>query len=356
MNVPPETLEILRCQQTLEPLEAVPDGLYSRGARLFYPVRDGVVYMGYDAASHGFMQEIIEAERVHQATPEAVEPGLAFLEESAPDAFKLIRLARKHQRQEGVLRGLELGAGSGWVSWLFAEAGYEMWACELELNSLVLGLIHEHARFGGGRRIACDATYAPFVDGAFDLVLCKEFAHHVGDKRRLFQEANRVLKPGGLLLTLDPVRSIRAVWSYRRSRDTIPEHAITWMHEYLSAVRASGFETIVAGALNVRPSRRVPGSTWAARRARKAMQGAGVADDALSLGYLQVVGGDVVIVAAKAREAERVPRPRIRVLDPEALQVSDADQKSFRPLSDLLQERARLAHEGGAPASSKPPS
>jgi len=354
--VPTATREILRCQQTLEPLKTSAEGLYSTAAGLVYPVKDGIIYMGYDERHHDFIQQIIEAERIHQTTPEAVEPSLAFLSESSQAVVDLIRLARKHQRRDGALRGLELGAGSGWASWLFAEAGYEMWVCELEPNSLFLGQIYEHVRLGPGRRIACDATYVPFADGAFDLVLCKEFSHHVDDKDRLFREANRVLKPGGLLLVQDPVRSVTSLWFYRRSRDTIPEHKISWAHRYSRAVRNSGFNRLEYGALNIRPARRVPGAPWAARRGTEAVRRGGIADDPLSLAYLQLVGGDLVIVGEKVREAPRVPRPRIRVLDPARLQVSPADQATFQPLRDLLQERARpAARDAGGRASTEGP-
>jgi SAM-dependent methyltransferase len=351
--VPTATREILRCQQTLEPLKTSAEGLYSSAAGLVYPVKDGMIYMGYDERHHDFIHQIIEAERIHQATPEAIEPSLAFLSESSQAVVDLIRLARRHLRRGGALRGLELGAGSGWASWLFAEAGYEMWVCELEPNSLFLGQIYEHVRLGPGRRIACDATYVPFADRVFDLVLCKEFSHHVDDKERLFREANRVLRPGGLLLVQDPVRSITSLWFYRRSRDTIPEHKISWAHQYSRAVRNSGFNRLEFGALNIRPARRVPGAPWAARRGARAVRHAGIADDPLSLAYLQLVGGDLVIVGEKVREAQRVPRPRIRVLDPARLQVSPADQARFQPLRDLLQERAQPARDAGGRASTE---
>src|SRR6266545_57840 len=293
--VPPSTLEILRCQQTLAPLVPSEDGLFSPAANLVYPVRDGLIYMGYDERDHSFMQTIIEVEREHQATPSAIEPGLAFLRTSSLDVIELIRLVRKRARRLHGLRGLELGAGSGWASWLFAEAGYEMWICELEPNSLFLGQIYDHARLGAGRRIACDATFPPFADRSFDFVLCKEFAHHVADKASLFREVNRVLKPGGLLLTLDPVQNLTSVVDELRHPDPIPEHAVTSARAYLRAIRNAGFEVAENGALSVRRAKRVPFSGWAARRVAEASARGSLAHDFVSWLYLHVVGGDLAV-------------------------------------------------------------
>jgi SAM-dependent methyltransferase len=339
--VPVSTLQILRCQQTLERLLPNENGLFSPAAGLVYPVRNGIVYMGYDEREHHFMQSIIEAERLHQATPDAIEPSLAFLRTSSLNVIDLIRLVRKRTGEEKGLRGLEVGAGSGWASWLFAESGYEMWICELELNSLFLGQVYEHRRLGAGRRIACDATFVPFSDGSFDLVLCKEFAHHVADKKRLFREVNRVLKPGGLLVMLDPVRSLTSTLYGWRHPDPLPEHAVSWTGQYLRAIRSSGFGILEYGALSIRQAKRVPFTAWPARHAVETIRHGSVAHDFVTRVYLQLVGGQLVVVAEKASEAPRVRRPRIRVIDPDQLRVSPHDRVSFYPFRDLLEERAR---------------
>lgn len=44
----------------------------------------------------------------------------------------------------------------------------------------------------------------PFADNSFDIVYSKSFIEHLNDPSLYFSEANRVLKPGGLLLTLVP--------------------------------------------------------------------------------------------------------------------------------------------------------
>jgi SAM-dependent methyltransferase len=54
--------------------------------------------------------------------------------------------------------------------------------------------------------VVCDIENEtlPYDDGAFDVVYSKSLLEHLGEPQRFFQEARRVLKPGGLLLCLVP--------------------------------------------------------------------------------------------------------------------------------------------------------
>jgi ubiquinone/menaquinone biosynthesis C-methylase UbiE len=62
-----------------------------------------------------------------------------------------------------------------------------------------------------------DATKLPLASGAFDAVFMLGGIHHVNDRRSLFGEVARILKPGGLFYFREPVndfvvwRAIRAV-------------------------------------------------------------------------------------------------------------------------------------------------
>lgn len=48
-----------------------------------------------------------------------------------------------------------------------------------------------------------DATATPFDDAAFDFVLIQNGIHHLAQPIRVFEEAARILRPGGLLLVQD---------------------------------------------------------------------------------------------------------------------------------------------------------
>ncbi len=56
----------------------------------------------------------------------------------------------------------------------------------------------------------------PFLDGAFDLVVCVETIEHVRDVQLLLSEARRVLRPGGTLALTTPANgrltAARALW------------------------------------------------------------------------------------------------------------------------------------------------
>ena len=51
--------------------------------------------------------------------------------------------------------------------------------------------------------VEADACLLPFPSASFDRVFCVEAAFHFGSRRRFYAEAQRVLKPGGLLICTD---------------------------------------------------------------------------------------------------------------------------------------------------------
>ena len=100
-------------------------------------------------------------------------------------------------------RVLDIGAGRGISSYAFAKSGCEVTALEPNPSSIVGGgaikSLSEHA----GVPIEVVQSYGetlPLPDAHFDLVYGRAVFHHAQDIKQLCCEAERVLKPGGMLI------------------------------------------------------------------------------------------------------------------------------------------------------------
>lgn len=93
---------------------------------------------------------------------------------------------------------LETGCGRGEFLQGFAKLGLAVRGTDIS---------PEAARYSPGLSISvCDVSRdrLPYPDGFFDVLYSKSFIEHLREPERYFREAIRVLKPGGLLLTLVP--------------------------------------------------------------------------------------------------------------------------------------------------------
>lgn len=344
--LPATTVATLRCQATLGPLEEREDAVYSQAADLLYPVRDGIVFMGYDAAEAAWVEETMEEERVWQGTPANLEQDIEFLSASAPAVVDIINLIGRLGAATPGDRLIDVGSGSGWASWLFAQAGYDPWLVDFEPNSLWLGGLYEHERMGAGRRIVGDATLLPFADATFGVALVKEFAHHVEDKDRLFAEVNRVLRPGGLLVLMEPTHSLWVTAQRLRGRDPDEghsQHEITWRETYLRALVRNGMRTFWKGRHFPSDSGRLPLTSAIKRRAREDLRLARQRRSPLAWLHEHAVGGggSMVVLARKDRHVRRRRAADIRIVDPGYLRSTEADRAAFAPLRGILEEAAQ---------------
>ena len=105
-------------------------------------------------------------------------------------------------------RVLELGPGYGITTRWLTEHGADLTAVEVD-PALARDL---RAQFPDVAVHEGDGAALPFEDESFDAVVCFTMLHHVPSPEhqdRLFAEAARVLRPGGVFAGSDSVMSLR---------------------------------------------------------------------------------------------------------------------------------------------------
>lgn len=104
-------------------------------------------------------------------------------------------------------RVLDLGAGSGSASQLLHKAGYVVEACDLEPSLFQFPPV--------ACRRADFAEPLPYDSASFDAVVCVEVLEHLDTHQQLFEEVERLLKPGGVFMFTTPnVMSIKSRLSF----------------------------------------------------------------------------------------------------------------------------------------------
>ena len=116
---------------------------------------------------------------------------------------------------------LEVGCGTG--HWLAAVLARE--------RRILAGIdpsapMLERARIAApsARLVRARAEDLPWRDRTFDRIFCVNALHHFADRYRFFEEARRILKPGGGLLTI--------------GKDPHAEHDSWWVYDYFEETRA----------------------------------------------------------------------------------------------------------------------
>ena len=109
---------------------------------------------------------------------------------------------------------LEIGPGPGLTTeWLHHR--YPDITC-LEVDPSLAGFLSQRIANSNVKVQVGDATAMPFRNGQFSSVLSFTMLHHVpssGLQNRLFAEAYRVLRPGGVFLGVDTLWSLR-MWVF----------------------------------------------------------------------------------------------------------------------------------------------
>ena len=154
---------------------------------------------------------------------------------------------------------VDLGAGNGVASYALARAGWKVIALEPDPSETVgAGAIRNLAAAEG---LAIDVRDAmgesmPLADASVEVVLARQVLHHARDLGALCREAARVLRPGGVFVSVrDHVvssdRQLKAFLAgHPLHRYYGGEHAYA-RQEYLRAIRNAGLEiTHVLGSFD----------------------------------------------------------------------------------------------------------
>lgn len=139
-------------------------------------------------------------------------------------------------------RILEVGCGTGY--WLTALAGRASTVVGIDRSEEML----TRARSSGACLVRAKAEELPFLDAAFDRIICVNALHHFAERDRFFAEARRLLGPGGGLFNvgLDP-HAERDVW---------------WVYDYFTETRGIDLERYPA-VRTIRGELAKAGFSWA---------------------------------------------------------------------------------------------
>lgn len=104
-------------------------------------------------------------------------------------------------------RVLDLGAGSGSMSQLLLEAGYQVSACDLDASLFECTDVE--------CREADLSQTLPYEDSSFEAIVCLEVLEHMDGHERVFREVERLLVPGAPFVFSTPnVMSIKSRVSF----------------------------------------------------------------------------------------------------------------------------------------------
>jgi len=131
---------------------------------------------------------------------------------------------------------LDAGCGIGLCGRLYPELG--LFGADASVTLL------EQARSGYQLRVECTVEELPFADASFDAVLALNMLHHVIHPEAAVAELARLLKPGGVLVSVDPrkVAPIELAKRLLRGRDPAyaPTHRSFSTGEYAELLCAGG--------------------------------------------------------------------------------------------------------------------
>lgn len=148
--------------------------------------------------------------------PEEVRVREAFEGPTALENRFILGLFHKTFGGLRSVRLLDIGCGLGESSAYFAGEGALVIA--IDLSPEMARTAEKVAVFQGTRvaAVVASADELPFGGGSFDAVYVANAVHHLPDREKFFREVHRVLRPGGIFASWDPLRYNPVINAYRR--------------------------------------------------------------------------------------------------------------------------------------------
>ena len=145
---------------------------------------------------------------------------------------------------------LDLGSGAGFDCFLAAnKVGKEGRVIGVDMTPEMLEKARENARKGGYTNVEFrlgEIENLPVADSYVDIIISNCVINLAPDKNRVFDEAFRVLKPGGRLMVSDIVLNQELPESIKNSIEAYVGciAGASIKREYLGAIEAAGFQNV----------------------------------------------------------------------------------------------------------------
>ena len=123
---------------------------------------------------------------------------------------RLDKIIEKARKAGGKV--LELGCGCGMLSLEMARNGLQVTGVDLSARSIEVAEKYRNENpfqhgFGELEYLCADFDSLEFDDGSFDSIVFFRSLHHFVDTNKVMEKTARLLKPGGILLLSEPIRS-----------------------------------------------------------------------------------------------------------------------------------------------------
>ena len=145
---------------------------------------------------------------------------------------------------------LDLGSGAGFDCFLVANrVGKKGKAIGVDMTPEMIDKARENARKGGYENVEFrlgEIENLPLADNSVDVVISNCVINLSPDKARVFQEAFRVLKPGGQLMVSD-ITLLKELPDFIRDSIAVYVGCISGAllkNEYINVIREAGFQEV----------------------------------------------------------------------------------------------------------------